>query len=73
MVTYRHIEHHRSSNWNVLLYSKLLQKELVKKTSYYPRYVILYLGRGGGGGEHGAFLASKQPYTMFEGLLESYK
>ena len=55
------------------MYIKMLQKELVKKTSYNPRYVVLYLGGGWGGGEHGAFLTFKQPYIMFESLLESYK
>ena len=45
MVIYRHIEHPRLSNWDVLMYSKLIQKELVKKTNYNPRYVVL-LPRG---------------------------
>ena len=53
--------------------SKILQKELVKKTSQNPRYKVLYLRGGGGGGEHGAFSTSKHQHIMFEGLLESYK
>ena len=47
-------------------------QELDKKTQWNPIYEILYLGGGGGGVEHDAFLTFKQQHFMFEGLLERY-